>query len=65
MASDPHARLKELVAAFNAHDLDRIMEFSADDRVLETPGGPDPWGTRFEGRTAVREGTGRPIRGTA
>lgn len=56
MASDPRVRLTELVAAFNSHDLDRIMTFFADDCVLETPRGPDPWGTRFEGREAVREG---------
>jgi ketosteroid isomerase-like protein len=56
MADDVLARMQDLVAAFNAHDLDRIMEFFVDDCVLETPRGPDPWGTRFEGRDAVREG---------
>ena len=50
------AALRELVAAFNAHDLDRIMEFFTDDCVLETPRGADPWGTRYSGRAAVREG---------
>ena len=54
MAGEVLVRLKELVAAFNAHDLDRIMGFLADDCVLEMPRGPDPWGTRFEGRAAVR-----------
>jgi ketosteroid isomerase-like protein len=48
--------LRELVTAFNAHDLDRIMGFFADDCVLDTPRGADPWGTRFAGREAVREG---------
>ncbi|WP_029431687.1 nuclear transport factor 2 family protein [Blastococcus sp. URHD0036] len=48
--------LQGLVEAFNAHDLDRIMAFFTDDCVLETPRGPDPWGTRFSGRAAVREG---------
>jgi ketosteroid isomerase-like protein len=48
--------LRELVAAFNAHDLDRIMRFFSDDCVLETPRGSDPWGTRYCGRDAVREG---------
>jgi len=56
VTSERSAQLKELLAAFNAHDLDRIMEFFSDDCVLETPRGPDPWGTRFEGRPAVREG---------
>ena len=50
------AALRAFVAAFNAHDLDAIMSFSADDCVLETPHGPDPWGTRYSGAAAVREG---------
>ncbi len=48
--------LKAVLAAFNAHDLDRIMDFFSDDCVLEMPRGPDPWGTRFVGAAAVREG---------
>ena len=50
------AALRDLVAAFNAHDLDRIMRFFTDDCALETPRGDEPWGTRFSGKTAVREG---------
>jgi ketosteroid isomerase-like protein len=56
MAPDPALLLTDLIAAFNAHDLDRIMEFFVDDCVLETPRGSEPFGTRFEGRAAVREG---------
>jgi ketosteroid isomerase-like protein len=48
--------LRDLVAAFNAHDLDRIMTFFTEDCVLEMPRGPDPWGTRCVGREAVRQG---------
>jgi ketosteroid isomerase-like protein len=48
--------LKALVAAFTAHDLDAIMALFADDAVLEMPRGPDPWGRRYVGRAAVREG---------
>lgn len=48
--------LEDLVAAFNAHDLDRVMEFFTDDCVLEMPRGSEPWGTRCSGRAAVREG---------
>ena len=48
--------LKELLDAFNAHDLDAIMGFFAEDCVLEMPRGPDPWGRRLEGRQQVREG---------
>ena len=47
--------LKQICEAFNAHDLDRIMSFFADDCVLETPRGSDPWGSRFEGKEAVRK----------
>ena len=50
------AILKALVAAFNAHDLDRIMSFFAEDAVLEMPRGPEPWGRRHVGAAAVREG---------
>ena len=41
-------------AAFNAHDLDRIMALFSDDCVLEMPRGSQPWGSRFEGRASVR-----------
>ena len=53
---DHLATLKAVTAAFNAHDLDAIMAFFADDCSLDMPRGPDPWGKRFEGRAAVREG---------
>ena len=46
--------LLELCAAFNAHDLDRIMELFADECVLDMPRGPDPWGSRYEGKAEVR-----------
>ena len=53
---DIREKLVGLCAAFNAHDLDRIMTFFADDCVLEMPRGPHPWGARFEGKQAVRQG---------
>lgn len=55
--------LKDLVAAFNAHDLDRIMSHFSDDCVLETPRGEHPWGARYEGRAGVREGLADRLRG--
>lgn len=55
--------LEDLVAAFNAHDLDRVMEFFVDDCLLEMPRGSDPWGTRFIGRAAVRDGLEQRFRG--
>jgi len=48
--------LIELCDAFNAHDLDRIMGLFADDCILEMPRGPRPWGSRLEGKEAVRTG---------
>lgn len=51
---DIRLTLMELCAAFNAHDLDRIMTFFADDCVLEMPRGTMPWGSRFEGKADVR-----------
>ena len=48
--------LRQVVDAFNAHDLDAVMSFFADDCVLEMPRGPEPWGRRLEGREGVREG---------
>lgn len=50
------ATLKAILDAFNAHDLDRIMSFFSEECVLEMPRGLDPWGTRYAGLDAVREG---------
>ena len=52
---DIRSTLTELCDAFNAHDLDRIMAFFADDCVLEMPRGSNPWGSRFEGKRNVRD----------
>ena len=51
---DIRSTLTELCAAFNAHDLDRIMACFSDDCVLEMPRGSEPWGSRFEGKLNVR-----------
>lgn len=51
---DIRTTLKELCAAFNAHDLDQIMSFFATDCVLEMPRGKSPWGSRFDGKAHVR-----------
>ena len=48
--------LEDIAAAFDAHDLDAIMSAFSEDCVFESPRGPDPWGTRFTGRAAVRSG---------
>jgi len=36
--------------------VDYLMTFMADDCVFEISAGPDPWGKRFVGKDAVREG---------
>jgi ketosteroid isomerase-like protein len=53
--NDIRSKLTELCEAFNAHDLERIMMFFADDCVLVMPRGSEPWGARFEGKANVRE----------
>jgi ketosteroid isomerase-like protein len=48
--------LRQVLDAFNRHDLDAIMSHFAEDCVFESPRGPDPWGRRFEGKEEVRRG---------
>ena len=55
MSDDAHG-LEQFLAAFNAHDVDAIMEFFTEDCVFETPRGPDPWGRRLTGKAEVRTG---------
>lgn len=50
------ATLQQLLDVFNRHDLDAIIAFFADDAVMELPRGPEPWGMRYVGKAAVREG---------
>lgn len=50
------AALDSVAAAFNAHDIDAIMDHFADDCSLDLPRGPDPHGSRFVGRDEVRRG---------
>jgi ketosteroid isomerase-like protein len=63
-ATDANAAvLREVLDAFNRHDLDGIMRWFADDAVFESPRGPDPWGTRYEGREAVSAGLAKRFEG--
>jgi ketosteroid isomerase-like protein len=55
--------LKAITDAFNAHDMDAIMEFFAEDCSLDMPRGPDPWGKRLTGKAAVREGLATRFKG--
>ena len=47
--------LQALLDAFNAHDVDAVMSFFADDCVFEMPRGPGPAGRRLEGKQQIRE----------
>ncbi len=55
--------MKQVVEAFNRHDLDAIMEFFADDCSLDFPRGPEPWGQRFVGKAQVREALAGRLKG--
>ena len=48
--------MERVLDAFNRHDLDAIMTFFAEDATLDLPRGPHPWGNRYVGKAAVREG---------
>lgn len=47
--------LRSITTAFDQHDLDGILVHFADDAVFDSPRGPEPWGQRFVGTTAIRE----------
>ena len=57
------AALREVLDAFNRHDLDAIMSSFAEDCVFESPRGQDPWGTRFAGKDQVRRGLAARLEG--
>jgi ketosteroid isomerase-like protein len=42
--------LNQFVAAFNACNLDAVVNFFADDCELLMPRGPEPWGQRHVGK---------------
>ena len=53
--SDAMRMLKAIAKAFDDHDLEGIMVHFAEDAVFEGPRGPDSWGQRFVGSTAIRD----------
>jgi ketosteroid isomerase-like protein len=62
------AILKALVSltdAFNAHDLDRIMNHFAEDAVLEMPRGRYPWGYPVRREDRCARGIGGTLQGHA
>ena len=55
--------LKEILDAFNRHDLDAIMEFFSDDCSFDFPRGPEYFGQRFTGKAQVREALASRFKG--
>lgn len=47
--------MKDILDAFNRHDLDAIMEFFSEDCTFDFPRGPEYYGQRFVGKEKVRE----------
>ena len=55
--------LKQILEAFNRHDLNAIMAFFSDDCSFDMPRGPEPWGQRFIGKDQVREALASRFKG--
>ena len=55
--------LKAFLDAFNQLDTDAILEFFADDCIMDLPRGPDPWGRRTVGKDQVKEGCNSRFKG--
>ena len=55
--------LKQILDAFNRHDLDAIMEFFSDDCSFDFPRGHEYYGQRFTGKAQVREALAGRFRG--
>jgi ketosteroid isomerase-like protein len=48
--------LPAVLDAFNAHDVDAILEFFTEDCILDMPRGPAPGGQRLVGKEQVGKG---------
>jgi ketosteroid isomerase-like protein len=48
--------LKAIATGFDRHDLEAIMAHFAEDAIFDSPRGTEPFGTRFAGTAAIREG---------
>ncbi len=47
--------LKQILEAFNRHDLSAIMEFFSEDCSCDFPKGNESWGQRFSGKEQVNK----------
>jgi steroid delta-isomerase-like uncharacterized protein len=55
--------LKQVLEAFNRHDLDSIMEYFSEDCSFDFPRGPEPFGQRFIGKAQVRQALSSRFKG--
>ena len=55
--------MKQVLDAFNRHDLDAIMQYFTEDCSFDFPRGPEPYGQRFVGKAQVREGLASRFKG--
>lgn len=55
--------MKEVLDAFNRHDLDAIMSYFSEDCTFDFPRGPEYYGQRFVGKQQVREGLASRFKG--
>jgi ketosteroid isomerase-like protein len=55
--------LRDVLDAFNRHDLDAIMSHFPEECVFDAPRGPDRWGRRFVGKDEVRRGLAARLEG--
>lgn len=55
--------LKEILDAFNRHDLDAIMGYFSEECSFDFPRGPEFYGQRFSGKAQVREALAGRFRG--
>jgi steroid delta-isomerase-like uncharacterized protein len=62
-ATTTEEMLAAVLDGFNRHDLARILEHFTDDAVFESPRGPEPYGTRYVGKEAVRAGLAKRFEG--
>jgi ketosteroid isomerase-like protein len=46
--------IERLSEGFARHDVEAILACFTDDGIFDITEGPDPWGERFQGKTAVR-----------
>lgn len=52
------ALLDAFAAAYNRHDIEALLSMVTEDCIFDMAAGPAPWGTRHQGKPALREALG-------